>query len=93
MEPLPDDVAQGGMAPQLEDPERVRLVHRALESLGAEDRKILHMTLIEGSKPGEIAATLGLTSEVVRTRKVRAVKKVADLIRKMSQTRPNLPHR
>ena len=57
-------------------------MHKALERLGLEDRKILWMTLVQGHKPGEIAAALGLTSEVVRTRKARAVKKVADIIRK-----------
>lgn len=94
MEPLPDDLAQGGLAQQLEDKERMQLVHQALERLGPEDRRILGMILVEGRKPGEIAAALGLTSEVVRTRKLRAVKKVADLIRKkMSQTQANLPHR
>jgi RNA polymerase sigma factor (sigma-70 family) len=87
LEPLPDDLAQAGLAHQLEDAERVRLVHQALERLGPEDRRILSMTLVEGRKPGEIAAALGLTSEVVRTRKLRAVKKIADLIRKkMSRT-------
>jgi len=87
MEPLPDDLAQAGLARQLDDKERVQLLHQALERLGPEDRTILSMTLVEGRKPGEIAAALGLTSEVVRTRKLRAVKKVADLIRKkMSRT-------
>jgi len=87
MEPLPDDLAQAGLARQLDDRERVRLLHQALERLMPEDRRILQMTLVEGRKPGEIAATLGLTSEVVRTRKLRAVKKVAHLIRKrMSRT-------
>ena len=87
MEPLPDDLAQAGLATQLDDRERVRLLHQALERLGPEDRRILHMTLVEGRKPGEIAATFGLTSEVVRTRKLRAVRKVAELIRKrMSRT-------
>jgi RNA polymerase sigma factor (sigma-70 family) len=57
-------------------------VHQALERLGQEDRNILLMTLVEGCKPGEIAAKLGLSSEVVRTRKVRALKKVTDLIEK-----------
>jgi RNA polymerase sigma factor (sigma-70 family) len=94
MEPLSDDLAQGELAQQLEDKERTRLVHQALEHLGPEDRRILYMTLVEGRKPGEIAAALGLTSEVVRTRKLRAVKKVADLIRKKtSRTQANLPHR
>lgn len=89
LEPLSDDLTQASLTEQLEDAERVRLVHQALERLGQEDRKILWMTLVEGRKPGEIAAALGLTSEVVRTRKLRAAKKVADLVRKkkkMSQT-------
>jgi RNA polymerase sigma factor (sigma-70 family) len=94
MEPLPDHLEQGGCALQLEDEERIRMVHQAMERLGPEDRRILCMTLVEGLKPGEIAAAIGLTSEVVRTRKLRAVKKVADLIRKkMSRTQANLPHR
>jgi RNA polymerase sigma factor (sigma-70 family) len=87
MEPLPDDLAQSSSIVQLEDAERVRLVSQALECLGQTDRKILWMTLVEGQKPGEIAAALGLTSEVVRTRKLRAAKKVTELIeKKMSRT-------
>jgi RNA polymerase sigma-70 factor (ECF subfamily) len=87
LEPLPEDLAQASLVEQLEDAERVRLVHDALQRLGADDRRILWMTLVEGRKPGEIAAVLGLTSEVVRTRKLRAVKKLTDLIeKKMSRT-------
>jgi RNA polymerase sigma-70 factor, ECF subfamily len=87
MEALPEDLAQASAIEQLEDAERARLVHQALERLGQDDRKILLMTLVEGHKPGEIAATLGLTPEVVRTRKLRAVKKLTDLIeKKMSRT-------
>ena len=84
LEPLPEDLAQPNWP--AEDAERARLVHQALERLGPEDRKILLMTLVEGRKPGEIAAALGLSSEVVRTRKLRAVKKVVDVIKKMSRS-------
>lgn len=93
MEPLPVDLAQTSSIAQLEDAERVRLVHQALERLGQEDRKILWMTLVEGRKSGEIAVALGLSSEVVRTRKLRATRKVADLVNKMSRTQAKLPHR
>src|SRR5205823_5491058 len=87
LEPLPEDLAHAGFAQHLEDDERARLVHHALAEVGEQDRKILLMTLVEGRKPGEIATALGLTSEVVRTRKLRAVKKVTDLIRrKLSRT-------
>ena len=94
MEPLPEDLAQGGLAQQLEDSERVRLVRQALERLGPDDRRILCMTLVEGRKPAEIAAAVGLRAEVVRMRKSRAIKKVADLVRKkMLRTQAKLPHK
>ena len=87
LEPLSEDLARSGMVEHLEAAERVRLVHRALDRLAEEDRTILWMTLAEGHKPAEIAAALGLTPEVVRTRKLRAARKVSDLIRKkMSRT-------
>jgi RNA polymerase sigma factor (sigma-70 family) len=87
LESLPEDLAQENVVEQLEDAERGRLVRQALERLGPEDRRILLMTLVEGCKPGEIAAQLGLSSEVVRTRKLRALKKVTDLIeKKLSRT-------
>ena len=93
LEPLPEDLAQVSFTQQLEHADRLRLVHQALERLSDEDRKILRMTMVEGHKPGEIAAALGLTSEVVRTRKLRALKKVTEFIRKkMSRTRANSPH-
>jgi len=43
------------------------------------------MTLVDGLKPGEIAARTGLTSEVVRKRKSRASKKLQEVIRKRSR--------
>jgi RNA polymerase sigma factor (sigma-70 family) len=93
LEALPDDLPQVSFVEQLEDADRLRLLHQALEHLGREDRKILLMTLVEGRKPGEIAAALGVSSEVVRTRKLRALKKIAELIKeKMSRTLAKLPH-
>jgi RNA polymerase sigma-70 factor (ECF subfamily) len=82
LEPLPDDFSQAHMMEQIEEGERLRLVHQALEDLADSDRQILWMTLVEGRKPGEIASTMGLTAEVVRTRKVRATKKVAEAVQK-----------
>jgi RNA polymerase sigma-70 factor (ECF subfamily) len=80
MESLPDDVADVGSAALMGDTERMRLVRQALERLGLKDRQILWMTLVEGRKPREIADALGLSSEVVRTRKLRAVRRVRGLI-------------
>ena len=69
----------------VETSERIALVRRALGALDPTDRKILLLTLVEGLKPGEIAARLGLTSEVVRTRKSRALKKTIERVKKLSR--------
>ena len=72
-------------ADDFERRERISLVRRALEQLDATDQKILLATLVEDLKPGEIARQIGLTPEVVRQRKSRAVKKVAELIKTWSR--------
>lgn len=70
----------------LESAERRSLVGRALLPLDPADRRILLLTLVDGLKPGEIAARLGLSSDVVRARKSRAVKKVTEYMRRLSRT-------
>ena len=83
LELLTEDVAHTTtLAAQVEQAERIRLVRHVLKQLGQKDRRILWLTLVEGQKPAEIAAQLGVTSEAVRTRKLRATKKVAELIKK-----------
>lgn len=69
----------------LEETERSAVVRRALSSLESIDRKILLLTLVNGLKPGEIAARVGLTSEVVRARKSRALKKMIERVKKLSR--------
>lgn len=86
-EALSDDIARCSSSDEIEDAERSRLVEDALGEMRQRDREILHMTLVEGKKPGAIAAELGLTAEVVRTRKLRASKKIAVLLeKKMSRS-------
>lgn len=68
-----------------DDGERIALVRRTLETLDATDRQILLLTLVEGLKPGEIGARLGLSSEVVRARKSRALKKTIDGVKRLSR--------
>jgi RNA polymerase sigma-70 factor, ECF subfamily len=72
-------------AVEIDAADRTGLVRRAMERLDAVDRMILHLTLVEGAKPGEIAQNLGLSSEVVRKRKSRAIKKIAETIKKLSR--------
>jgi RNA polymerase sigma factor (sigma-70 family) len=74
--PAPDPV---------ESAERTARVREALATLQSSDRKILLLTLVDGLKPGEIARRLGLSDEVVRARKSRAIKKVALLMHKVSR--------
>jgi len=69
-----------------EDTERIALVRRALRALDSTDRTILLLTLVEGLKPAAIGIRLGLTSEVVRARKSRALKKTIDRVKKLSRT-------
>jgi RNA polymerase sigma-70 factor (ECF subfamily) len=62
------------------------LADRALATLGADERGILTLTLVEGLKPGEIARRLGLPVDVVRARKSRALKKVVAEVRRLSRS-------
>ncbi len=72
-------------ADPIESAERAALVRQALATLEANERKILLLTLVDGMKPGDIARRLGLSDEVVRARKSRAIKKVALLMHKLSR--------
>ncbi len=59
-----------------EEHQRYQTAEREIAKLDRDDRRILSMTLVDGLKPGEIADKLRLTSEVVRQRKSRALKKL-----------------
>lgn len=65
---------------QAEASARLMEVQQALDELAADDRKLLFMTLVEGRKPGEVAISLGLTSETVRTRKTRALRRLVERV-------------
>ena len=71
----PDLVASDGLA-GLDRENQLRDCQRALTRLSTTDRQILYLTLVEGLKPGEIAARIGLTPAAVRQRKSRAVKQL-----------------
>jgi len=60
--------------------ERMDRVRRALTEVGPADRIILLLTLVEGLAPREIADRLGLSSQVVRKRKSRAVARLRQTI-------------
>jgi RNA polymerase sigma-70 factor (ECF subfamily) len=65
---------------EVEQSERVSLARRAIAELQPADRLILLLTLVDGMKPGEIAERLGLSSEVVRKRKSRALDRAREVL-------------
>jgi RNA polymerase sigma factor (sigma-70 family) len=78
--PLETDVADDSPTDPLERVDRDELADRALGLLNARDRQILQLSLLEGLKPAEIAARLGLSSIVVRQRKCRALRAIFMLL-------------
>ena len=86
-EPLPPELptATAGPEDEYEAGQRRDVVRRALSRLSRSDKGILLMTLVDGLKPGEIAGRLGLTSETVRARKSRALKKVVERVSALSR--------
>jgi RNA polymerase sigma-70 factor (ECF subfamily) len=88
--PLDDELLHSGLPGLIarsgdEEIDRQRLMARALSTLGASDREVLLLTLVDGLKPGEIAEKTGLSPDVVRTRKSRALKRVLEAIGSQSQ--------
>jgi RNA polymerase sigma factor (sigma-70 family) len=61
--------------------ERTKALRSALDEMGRDDRQVLMLTLVEGLKSGEIADRLGLSPDVVRTRKARAIKRLTERLK------------
>ena len=84
-DPIDDALHLAQPPERVDNSERMGLVRRALAFLGSTDRQILLLTLVEGLKPGQIGAQLGMTSEVVRARKSRALKKTIERVKRQSR--------
>ncbi|HET9317926.1 MAG TPA: sigma-70 family RNA polymerase sigma factor [Vicinamibacteria bacterium] len=78
-EPLGADVAAEDPAEGLERGEQLARLREGLETLRDLERQILLLTL-EGLKPATIASRLGLSCDVVRARKSRAMRKLTDSV-------------
>jgi RNA polymerase sigma-70 factor, ECF subfamily len=65
--------------------ELVSAAQTQIEALEPVDRRILSMTLIDGFKPAEVAAAVGISSEAVRQRKSRALKKLVEHLKPLSR--------
>jgi RNA polymerase sigma factor (sigma-70 family) len=84
---LPEDLQALKLeADPMEEEQRESRAIEAISSLESVDRSILQMTLVDGLKPAAIATRLGLNPDVVRQRKLRATRKIIDLVNRLSQT-------
>ena len=79
--PLADDAAIADLREEMTRRERTRALRLALDEMGRDDRQVLMLTLVEGLKSGEIANRLGLSPDVVRTRKTRAIKRLTERLK------------
>ena len=84
-DPIDDALNLAQPPARVDDSERMGLVRRALAFLDPTDRQILWLTLVEGLKPGEIGARVGMTGEIVRARKSRALKKTIERVKRLSR--------
>ena len=85
LDPLPPDFDLAATGVDAEEQDRLAAAHQAIDTLEPSDRRILLLTLVDGLKPADIGAAVGLSSMVVRQRKSRALKKVIEMVRGTSQ--------
>jgi RNA polymerase sigma-70 factor (ECF subfamily) len=74
------DIASPHPAEEYERLDQIRRVQTSLNRLDRLDRRILSLTLLEGLKPGEIASRLQMSVDVVRQRKCRALRELAEML-------------
>jgi RNA polymerase sigma-70 factor (ECF subfamily) len=90
---FPDDLPDlRSVSDEFEVEQRRVLAMNAIAGLDPADKMILHLTLVDGLKPGIIAQKLGLSPEVVRQRKVRATRRVAEFVAERSQNAPSMDY-
>lgn len=86
---LPDDLPDlRANTEQMEERQWEQTALQAIETLDGVDRAILQMTLVDGMKPAAIATQLRLNPDVVRQRKLRATRRITEMVRAASQKRP-----
>ena len=74
-DPLPEDYRHPSPGAE---PALLVAARREIESLNETDRRIVSLTLIDGFRADEVAAALGVSAEVVRKRKSRALQKITE---------------
>lgn len=91
-DPPPEPAGAETNVTHLDDTRRRVLVREALTQLNGIDRRILVLSFADGLHPRQIAPLVGLSPEVVRTRKSRAVRAMTEAL-KRRDTKPRAqPH-
>ena len=70
---------------ELEESERRTLVRRVLRALGASDRLVLLLTLVDGLTPAQAGARMGIRPDAVRQRKLRALRRARAMLERLSR--------
>jgi RNA polymerase sigma-70 factor, ECF subfamily len=86
LSPLPPDETLPHPAIEQKDFERVYAAEQAIGTLNAHERAVLMLSLVEGMAPDEVARRLKVSPEAVRQRKSRALRRLAELLKPVSQT-------
>ena len=86
LQSLTDEMEISRPAVEQEAFERQRAAHQAIGTLEPHERGVLLLSLVDGLKADDIAVRIGITSEAVRQRKSRALKKLSEILGTRSQT-------
>jgi len=86
-EPMTPDLAES-----CERDSDFEAVRGCVRRLPVQDQRVLFMSLTEGLKPGEIAMQLGISAEVVRQQKSRALKRLKEMLNGASRNLSHEPH-
>ncbi len=86
-EPTTPDLAEA-----CEKDNEMQALRISVKRLPVQDQQVLYMSLTQGLKPGEIATRLGLSAEVVRQQKSRALKRLKEMLHGASRNDPHEPH-
>ncbi len=94
--PRADGTGEEPMTPDLaESCERdsdLQEIGDCVRRLPPQDQQVLFLSLTDGLKPGEIALRLGISAEVVRQQKSRALKRLKEMLNGASRNVSHEPH-
>jgi RNA polymerase sigma factor (sigma-70 family) len=85
LQPLTDEMEMSRPAMEQQNFERQRTAHQAIGTLEPHERGVLLLSLVDGLRAEDIAARMGISSDAVRQRKSRALRKLAEILAPRSQ--------